>query len=97
VRQVFNMSREGAIAGGYVADGRLERNSQVRLYRNNVVVHTGQIQGLRRFKDDVSNVQQGYECGVRLLNFNDVKEGDLIEAFIKVEETAKLERAGRAS
>jgi translation initiation factor IF-2 len=97
VRQVFNMSREGTIAGGYVADGRLERNSQVRLYRNNVVVHTGQIQGLRRFKDDVSNVQQGYECGVRLLNFNDLKEGDLIEAFIKVEETAKLERAGRAS
>ena len=96
VRQVFNMSREGAVAGGYVTDGRLERNSQVRLYRNNVVVHTGQIQGLRRFKDDVSNVQQGYECGVRLLNFNDLKEGDLIEAFIKVEEAATLQRAGRA-
>jgi translation initiation factor IF-2 len=97
IRQVFSLSREGAIAGGYVTDGRLDRNSQVRIYRNNVVVHTGQIQGLRRFKDDVSTVQQGYECGVKMLNFNDMKDGDLIEAFIKVEEAAKLERAGRAS
>jgi translation initiation factor IF-2 len=97
VRQVFSLSREGSIAGGYVTDGRLERSSQVRLYRNNVVVHTGQIQTLRRFKDDVSNVQSGYECGVKLLNFNDLKEGDLLEAFVKVEEAAKLERAGRAS
>jgi translation initiation factor IF-2 len=97
VRQVFNLSREGSIAGCYVSDGRLERNSQVRLYRNNVVIHTGQIQTLRRFKDDVSSVQTGFECGVKLLNFNDMKEGDLVEAFLRVEEAAKLERAGRAS
>jgi translation initiation factor IF-2 len=95
VRQVFNLSREGQIAGAYVTDGRLERGSNVRLFRENVLVHTGAIGTLRRFKDDVSQVQQGYECGLRLANFNDVKAGDVIEAFVKIEEAAKLERAGQ--
>jgi translation initiation factor IF-2 len=96
VREVFNLSREGQIAGGYVTDGHIERTSQVRVFRDNVLVHTGAIGGLRRFKDDVAQVQSGYECGVRLANYNDVKPGDLIEAFIRVEEAATLERAGRA-
>jgi len=95
VRQVFNLSREGQIAGAYVTDGRLERSGLVRLFRDNVLVHTGAIGTLKRFKDDVSQVQSGYECGLRLANFNDVKQGDLIEAFVKVEEAAKLERAGQ--
>jgi translation initiation factor IF-2 len=95
VRQVFHLSREGQIAGAYVTDGRVERNSQVRVFRDNVLVHTGPIGTLRRFKDDVSQVQSGFECGLRIANFNDVKQGDLIEAFVRVEEAPKLERAGQ--
>ena len=93
VRQVFSTTKDIKIAGGYITDGRVDRNSMVRLYRNDVLTHTGAIQTLRRFKDDVQNVQSGYECGVRIENFNDLQEGDLIEAFIVVEEVAKLERA----
>jgi translation initiation factor IF-2 len=96
VRQVFNLSKEGQIAGGYIVDGKLERTSQVRVYRDNVIIHSGQVQTLRRFKDDVANVQSGFECGVRVQGFNDFKAGDLIEAFVRVEEKAKLEHAGRA-
>src|SRR5262249_38966 len=69
-RQVFTLSREGQIAGAYVTDGRVERSSNVRVFRDNVLVHTGAVGTLRRFKDDVSQVQAGYECGVRLANFN---------------------------
>ncbi|HUJ74294.1 MAG TPA: translation initiation factor IF-2, partial [bacterium] len=96
VRQVFSVSKEGMIAGGFVTDGRLERNSQVRLFRDNVLIHSGTVNTLRRFKDDVQQVASGYECGVKINNFGDMKPGDLIEAFIRVEETAKLDRAGRA-
>lgn len=96
VRDVFTNTKEGKIAGGYVNDGKFERNSSVRVYRDDVLIHTGQLNSLRRFKDDVSSVQSGFECGFRVANFNDLREGDLIEAFTRVEEAAKLERAGRA-
>jgi translation initiation factor IF-2 len=93
VRRVFSTGKEIKIAGAYVNDGHFERNSHVRLYRDDVLIHTGQIQTLRRFKDDVQSVQSGYECGVRIADFNELKEGDVLEAFITVEEAPRLERA----
>jgi translation initiation factor IF-2 len=93
VRQVFSSPREGQIVGGYVTDGHLQRNSFFRLFRENVLIQSGTIGSLRRFKEDVQDVQSGYECGLRIHNVNDVRAGDLIEAFIKVEEQQTLESA----
>ncbi|MEP7354873.1 MAG: translation initiation factor IF-2 [Acidobacteriota bacterium] len=81
VRDVFRISKVGAVAGCSVLDGVLTRNSQVRLLRDNAVVHTGKIEGLKRFKNDASEVKAGFECGVSLANYNDMKPGDIIEAF----------------
>jgi translation initiation factor IF-2 len=85
VRDVFTISSVGAVAGSYVTDGEIQRGSQVRLLRDSVVVFEGKIASLRRFKDDVREVRKGYECGITLDGYNDVKEGDVIEAF-KMEE-----------
>ncbi len=82
VRQTFKVSNVGTIAGCYVTDGKVQRNSNVRLLRDNVVVHEGKISSLKRFKDDTKEVAQGYECGVSLENYNDIKEGDVIESFV---------------
>lgn len=82
--------RCGSIAGSHVVDGKLTRNASVRLLRDGVVVHNGKIASLRRFKDDVREVLKGYECGISLENFNDIKVGDVIEAFEMVEEAATL-------
>jgi translation initiation factor IF-2 len=82
VREVFRISKVGNVAGCIVDDGVLTRNSEVRLLRDNVVVHTGKIEGLKRFKNDASEVKAGFECGVSLANFNDIKPGDVIEAFV---------------
>ncbi|MEN8257854.1 MAG: translation initiation factor IF-2 [Thermodesulfobacteriota bacterium] len=82
VREIFSVPKVGNIAGCMVVDGRVERNAGVRLLRDGVVVYTGSISSLRRVKDDVKEVQNGYECGIGLENFNDVKRGDLIEAYI---------------
>jgi len=91
VRQVFTISRVGTIAGSYVHDGQIARASQgIRLLRDNVVVHEGTLGSLRRFKDDVREVQQGYECGISIENFNDIKVGDVIEAYILDKEAARL-------
>ena len=87
VRQVFKVPKIGAIAGCMVNDGRIARTAEARLLRDNVVVYTGKIASLRRFKDDASEVKAGYECGIGLANFNDVKNGDVIEAF-KIEKVA---------
>jgi len=95
VREVFSISKEGQVAGSYIKDGRLERNAMVRLFRDNVLIHTGTINSLRRFKDDVQNVAAGYECGLRLANFSDIRVGDLLEAYINVEETQVLQESGR--
>ncbi len=81
VRETFRISKVGAVAGCQVTDGSIQRDSECRVLRDNVVVHTGKIGSLRRFKDDVSEVKNGMECGITLANFSDLKQGDIIEAF----------------
>ena len=98
VRQVFTIPKAGLVAGCYVVDGTVTRASAgARVIRDHVVVYEGKIGSLRRFKDDVREVQQGYECGITIENFNDVKSGDVIEAYVFDKIAAKLETAGRAS
>ena len=91
VRQVFTIPKAGTVAGSYVVDGTISRASAgVRVIRDNVVVYHGKLGSLRRFKDDVREVQQGYECGLSVENFNDVKVGDIIEAYAIDKIAAKL-------
>jgi len=90
VRQTFTVAKVGTIAGCMVIDGKVERNAGVRLIRDGVVVYTTTISSLKRFNDDVKEVGKGYDCGIMLENFNDIKEGDVIETFKSVEEQAKL-------
>jgi len=82
VRNIFKVSRIGTIAGCMVLDGKMSRNAEVRLVRNGIVVYEGQLDSLKRFKDDAKEVAQGYECGISFDNYNDLKEGDIIEAFV---------------
>ena len=82
VRQVYKITGVGAVAGCYVLDGKITRNSQIRIVRDGIIVAVDQIASLKRFKDDVREVAQGYECGVTLAKFNDIKEGDIYESFI---------------
>jgi translation initiation factor IF-2 len=82
IREVFRVSKVGAVAGCLVIDGQITRDSQARIVRDSIVVHTGKIGSLRRFKDDVSDVRAGMECGITMDNFSDVKQGDIIEAFV---------------
>jgi translation initiation factor IF-2 len=88
VREVFKISRVGTIAGCYVTDGTMDRKSRVRLIRDGSVVYTGEVASLKRFKDDVREVREGFECGIGIANFNDIKVGDRIESF-QVEEVAR--------
>ncbi|WP_020205924.1 translation initiation factor IF-2, partial [Cupriavidus sp. WS] len=81
VRQVFRVPKIGAVAGCMVTDGVVKRTSLVRVLRNNVVIHTGELDSLKRFKDDVKEVKQGFECGLSIKNFNDVQEGDQLEVY----------------
>ena len=81
VRQTFKISKVGTIAGCYVSDGVVRRDSQVRLMRDGELMHTGRIEALKRFKNDASEVKNGLECGISIVNFNDIQEGDIIEAF----------------
>ena len=85
VRNTFRITGVGTVAGCYVTDGRIARNAQVRVLRDDVVVHEGKIDSLKRFKDDVKEVAEGYECGIGLVNYNDIKEGDVFEAFTEEE------------
>ncbi|NOY68981.1 MAG: translation initiation factor IF-2 [Deltaproteobacteria bacterium] len=85
VRQVFTVPNIGAIAGSYVMDGKIQRGQPIRLLRDGVIVFEGKIDSLRRFKDDVKEVAQNYECGIGIANFNDIKTGDVIECFYLVE------------
>jgi translation initiation factor IF-2 len=85
IRQTFKVSKVGTIAGSYVTDGKITRDSGIRLIRNGVVIFEGNIDALKRFKDDAKEVAQGYECGITIKNFNDVKEGDIIEAYVMEE------------
>ncbi|HEX6593938.1 MAG TPA: translation initiation factor IF-2 [Bacillota bacterium] len=85
VRELFKVSKIGTIAGCYVTDGKITRNAGIRLIRDGVVEYEGEIDSLKRFKDDVKEVAQNYECGITIKNYNDIKEGDMIEAFIMEE------------
>jgi translation initiation factor IF-2 len=81
IRQVFRATKIGTIAGCYVLEGVIKRNSRVRLLRNNVVVWDGELESLKRFKDDVKEVRAGFECGLSLKNYNNYEEGDQLEAY----------------
>ena len=85
IREVFRISKVGAIAGCYVLDGIIKRNSRVRVLRDDVVIHTGELDSLKRFKDDVKEVKSNFECGLSLKNFNDIEVGDMLEVFEVVE------------
>ncbi|MBS3935511.1 MAG: translation initiation factor IF-2, partial [Sulfuritalea sp.] len=88
IRQVFRISKVGAVAGCMVLSGLVKRGAQVRVLRDNVVIHTGELDSLKRFKDDVREVKEGFECGLSLKNFNDINEGDQLEVF-EVQEIAR--------
>ncbi len=88
VREVFKVSKVGTIAGCYVSEGRIDRKGHGRLIRDGIVVYDGEISSLKRFKDDAKEVREGFECGIGIANFNDIKVGDIIEAY-SVEEVAR--------
>ena len=88
VREVFKVPRFGNIAGSYITEGVVTRGARARLLREGVVIHTGSVETLRRFKDDVREVASGYECGIGLGSYNDIKEGDVIELF-EIQEVAR--------
>ncbi len=90
VRETFNVPKVGTVAGCMVTDGKIERNAKARVIRDGVVIYDTSISSLKRFKDDVKEVSKGYECGIMLANFNDVKVGDFIEAYKEIEEAATL-------
>ncbi|MCD5401210.1 translation initiation factor IF-2, partial [candidate division NPL-UPA2 bacterium] len=90
VRQVFHISKKGAVAGSYVTEGKIVRNCKVTLLREGKSIYEGSIDNLRRFKDDVREVEVGYECGIGLAGFDDIQEGDIIEAYILEEQERKL-------
>lgn len=91
VREIFKVSKVGTIAGCYVTEGKIHRNNPVRVVRDGVVIYDGEIDSLKRYKDDVKEVQSGYECGISIVNYNDLKVGDVIENYEVVEHKRKLE------
>ena len=91
IRQIFKMSKAGKVAGCFVVDGTIKRGAGVRLLRDNIVIHEGKLKTLKRFKDDVKEVNSGYECGMAFENYDDIKENDVIEAFEMIEEKRELE------
>ena len=90
VRETFRVPKVGTVAGSYVQDGQITRGSSIRLLRDNVVIYEGRLGSLKRFKDDVGEVRSGYECGISIANFNDIKVGDVIEAFVREEVAPQL-------
>ena len=90
VRQVYHISKVGFVAGAYVMDGKVKRSDKARLIRDGIVIFTGEINALKRFKDDVKEVTTNFECGISLTNCNDIKEGDIIETFQEIEVKQKL-------
>ena len=91
VREIFRVSKVGTIAGCYVIEGRIDRKGHGRLIRDGIVVYDGEISSLKRFKDDVKEVRESFECGIGILNFNDIKVGDVVEAYEEVEVKQTLE------
>ena len=90
VLQTYKISKVGTIAGCMVREGKVKRTSKVRLIRDGIVIYTGELGSLKRFKDDVKEVSSGYDCGLNIANYNDVKEGDMIEAYEEVEVSKTL-------
>lgn len=90
VREVFKITKIGTVAGCMVLDGKIHRNTKIRIIRDGIVVYTGHLGSLKRFKDDVKEVSAGYECGLNIDNFNDIKEKDIIEGYEEVEIKRKL-------
>lgn len=88
VRQTFKVPVVGTVAGAYIIDGKMQRNADIRVLRDSVIIHEGKLSSLKRFKDDVKEVVEGYECGMGVKDFNDIKEGDIIEAYT-MEEIAR--------
>ncbi len=90
VRQVYHITKVGTVAGCWVTEGKVHRNDKVRVVRDGIVVHTGEILALKRFKDDVKEVGRDFECGISIVNYNDIREGDVLETYTEVEVKAKL-------
>lgn len=90
VRDLFKVPKAGTIAGCMVTDGKVTRNTKIRVIRDGVVMHTGEISSLKRFKDDVKEVATGYDCGISIEKFNDIQVGDVIEGYEEVEVKRKL-------
>ena len=90
IRETFKITKVGTIAGCYVKEGKILRNSRVRVIREGIVVYTGELGSLKRFKDDVKEVTSGYECGLNVEKYNDIKVGDIIESYKEVEVKRKL-------
>lgn len=90
IRQVFKVPKAGTVAGSYVSEGKINNKNKLRIIRDGVVIHEGTLGSLRRFKEDVREVSHGYECGIGIERFNDIKEGDIIEAFIMEEVRREL-------
>jgi translation initiation factor IF-2 len=88
IREVFNMSKVGKVAGCMVTEGQVKRGAKVRLLRDNVVIHEGTLKTLKRFKDEVREVREGFECGMAFENYDNIEKGDIIECF-EVEEVAR--------
>jgi translation initiation factor IF-2 len=85
IREVFKITKVGTVAGCMVKDGKIKRGNKIRLIRDGIVIYTGELGSLKRFKDDVKEVLQGYECGLNIHNFNDIRIGDIVEAFEEIE------------
>jgi translation initiation factor IF-2 len=90
IREVFKISKVGSVAGCMVTDGLIKKSNNIRLVRDGIVIYSGEIGALKRFKDDVNEVKSGYECGISIKNYNDLKVGDIIEAFEEREIARKL-------
>ena len=90
VREVYKISKVGTVAGAMVTEGKVHRSDKARLVRDGIVVFTGAINALKRYKDDVKEVATNFECGISLVNFNDIQVGDIIETFMEVEVQQKL-------
>jgi translation initiation factor IF-2 len=90
IREIFKISKVGSIAGCMVTDGKILRTSKIRVIRDGVVVHTGELVALKRFKDDVKEVTKGYDCGIQIKGFNDIEINDIIEAYHEVAIKKKL-------
>ena len=95
VRDIFSVPKVGVIAGSYVVDGRIAAGCSIRLLRSGKIVFDGKMSSLKRFKDDVKEVKYGLECGIGLENFNDIKDGDIFEAYMTVEKKRTLEDVER--